>query len=85
LNGDARLSLENGHLVLRLGNPDFTGHLIHWNHNTFRVKLRDRFYDQAIQFYVTFDLDPTGKPMELRFDGMPARFTREAPAVTTEH
>jgi hypothetical protein len=84
LNGDARLSLENGHLVLRLGNPEFTGDLIHWNHNTFRVKLRYRFYDQAFEQYVTFDLDATGKPMVLRFYDLPARFTREALA-TTKH
>ena len=59
---------------MRLGNPDFTGDLIHWNHNTFRVKLRYRFYDEAFDQYVTFDLDATGKPMELRFYDLPARF-----------
>ncbi|MHB8404501.1 MAG: serine hydrolase [Gammaproteobacteria bacterium] len=85
LEGDARLSLENGHLVLRLGNPDFTGDLIHWNHNTFRVKLRYRFYDEAFDQYVTFDLDATGKPMELRFYDLPAHFMREAPPAATNH
>lgn len=85
LEGDARLSLENGHLVLRLGNPDFTGDLIHWNHNTFRVKLRYRFYDEAFDQYVTFDLDATGKPMELRFYDLPARFLREVPVAAANH
>ncbi len=85
LEGDARLSLENGHLVLRLGNPDFTGDLIHWNHNTFRVKLRYRFYDEAFDQYVTFNLDATGKPMELRFYDLPARFLREVPVAAANH
>ena len=76
LDGTARVSLENGHLVLRLGNPDFTGDLVHWNHNTFRVKLRYHFYDEAFQQYVSFDLDAQGQPMELRFYDLPARFTR---------
>lgn len=77
LNGDARVALENGHLVLRLGNPEFTGDLAHWNHNTFKVKLRYRFYDEAFEQYVTFDLDATGQPMDLRFFDLPARFMRE--------
>lgn len=83
LDGEARVSLENSHLVLRLGNPNFTGDLIHWNHNTFRVKLKYRFYDEAFDQYVTFDLDAAGQPMELRFYDLPARFAREATPTAT--
>jgi CubicO group peptidase (beta-lactamase class C family) len=82
LDGGVRISEINGHLVLGLGNPDFTGNLIHWNHNTFRVKLLYGFYDEAFDQYVTFDLDATGKPMELRFYDLPARFVREQMADT---
>ncbi|MGA9852422.1 MAG: serine hydrolase [Gammaproteobacteria bacterium] len=85
LDGTAQVSLENGHLVLRLGNPNFTGDLLHWNHNSFRVKLRYPFYNESFDQYVTFDLDTTGKPMELRFYDLPARFTRETPAIATNH
>ena len=76
LNGTVRVTLENGHLVLRSGNPDFIGDLVHWNHSTFRVKLRYRFYDEAFDQYVTFDLDAKGQPMELRYYDLPARFMR---------
>lgn len=85
LDGEVRLSMENRHLVLQLGNPKFTGDLLHWNHNTFKVKLRYRFYDEAFEQYLTFDLDATGKPMELRFYDLPARFLREVPSVANEH
>ncbi|MGH8322117.1 MAG: DUF3471 domain-containing protein, partial [Gammaproteobacteria bacterium] len=85
LDGTARVSLEGNHLVLRLGNPNFTGDLVHWNHNTFRVRLRYRFYDESFDQYVTFDLDTTGKPMELRFYDLPARFAREPTPIATKH
>jgi len=49
------------------------------------VKLHYRFYDEAFDQYVTFDLDATGKPMELRFYDLPARFTREAPSAASNH
>ncbi|MGH8398282.1 MAG: serine hydrolase, partial [Gammaproteobacteria bacterium] len=84
LDGTVRVSLEGGHLVLRLGNPNFTGDLIHWNHNTFRVELRYHFYDESFDQYVSFDLDATGKPMELRFYDLPARFMRTAPSAATK-
>ncbi len=84
LDGDVRISLENGQLVMRLGNPEFTGDLVHWNHNTFRVKLHYRFYDEAFEQYLTFDLDATGKPMELRFYDLPARFIRAVPSAVNK-
>lgn len=85
LDGDVRISLQGDHLVLRLGNPDFTADLIHWNNNTFRVKLRYSFYDEAFQLYVTFDLNAIGKPEALRFYGMPERFARKLPLPATKH
>ncbi|MDE2235246.1 MAG: serine hydrolase [Gammaproteobacteria bacterium] len=85
LDGKVRITLENGHLVMRLGNPDFTGDLTHWNHDTFHVRLRYRFYDQAFDQYLTFELDASGKPMELRFYGLPARFERVPPAPSGSH
>lgn len=82
LDGTVQVALENGHLVLRSGNPDLIGDLAHWNHNTFRVKLRYRFYDEAFDQYVTFDLDAKGQPFELRYYDLPARFLRAAASVS---
>ncbi len=53
-DGDARVSMDDGHLVLRLGNPNFTGDLEYWHGNTFRVTWRYHFYGTT---YVTFDVD----------------------------
>lgn len=83
LDGSVQISLANGHLQLQAGNPDLNGKLIHWNHNTFRVKLGYRFYDETFDQYVTFDLDASGKPMDLRYYDLPARFLRVTPAAAT--
>lgn len=64
LDGDARVSIDHGHLVLRLGNPDYTGDLEPWHGNTFRVTWRYRFYGYD---YVTFDVDALGHPTRLAF------------------
>ncbi|MGA9853257.1 MAG: serine hydrolase [Gammaproteobacteria bacterium] len=77
--GTAHVSVEQGHLVLRLGNPRFTGNLEPWHDNTFRVTWRDHYYDKN---YVTFDLDAYGKPDKLSFALMPLHYQRvENPAV----
>jgi len=78
-DGTARVTVEDGHLVLRLGNPDFTGDLQHWHDNTFRVTWRYRFYGTA---YVTFDLNALGQPERLSIARMPLHYERvtEAPA-----
>jgi hypothetical protein len=78
-DGAARVTVEDGHLVLRLGNPDFTGDLQHWHDNTFRVTWRYRFYGTA---YVTFDLNALGQPERLSIARMPLHYERvtEAPA-----
>lgn len=73
--GPATVILEGGHLVVRLGNPDFTGDLVHWHDNTFRVTWRDRLYGQN---YLTFELDAYGKPHDLVVAGMPLHYERVA-------
>lgn len=60
--GTARVTLEDGHLVLRLENPDFVGDLEYWNDDTFLVTYRYRFRGTA---YVTFATDVAGQPQTL--------------------
>jgi hypothetical protein len=62
LDGTARVALEHGHLVLRLGNPDFTGDLEPWHDNTFHVTWRYKFYGDD---YATFDVDALRHPSKL--------------------
>jgi hypothetical protein len=75
LDGEAHVALEHGRLVLRLGDPDFTGDLKPWHGNTFRVTWRHRFYGDD---YATFDLDALGKPAKLELVGMSVHFERAA-------
>ncbi|HJP99494.1 MAG TPA: serine hydrolase [Rhodanobacteraceae bacterium] len=76
LDGTARIALEHGHLVVRLGNPDFTGDLQHWHGNTFRVTWRYKFYGNS---YVTFDVNALDEPVRLTFAEMPLHFERTKP------
>lgn len=76
LDGTARVALEHGGLVVRLGNPDFTGELEPWHGNTFRVTWRYKFYGNG---YVTFDLNALNKPVRLAFAEMPLHFERTKP------
>ena len=77
--GTAHVTEENGHLVLQLGNPSFTGDLEPWHDNTFRVTWRDRYYGRN---YVTFDLDAYGQPDRLSFALLPMHYQRvEKPAA----
>ncbi|TAM94000.1 MAG: serine hydrolase [Rhodanobacteraceae bacterium] len=62
LDGEARVELVHGRMVLRLGNPDFTGDLEPWHGDTFRVTWRYKFYGDD---YATFDVDAMGKPAKL--------------------
>jgi CubicO group peptidase (beta-lactamase class C family) len=73
LDGEAHVALEHGHLVLRLGNPDFTGDLEPWHDNTFHVTWRYRFYGDA---YATFDVDALKQPSRLALAGMGLHFER---------
>lgn len=73
LDGDARVSIDHGHLVLRLGNPDYTGDLEPWHGNTFRVTWSYRFYGDD---YATFDVDALGKPAKLSLDDLSTHYER---------
>ncbi|MEO6394151.1 MAG: serine hydrolase [Pyrinomonadaceae bacterium] len=70
LYGDAKISLENGHLVLSLvSSPNFAGDLEHWQYDTYRVKWRDSVvYPFAQKGWVTFTLDKDGKTDQLKID-----------------
>ena len=78
--GTARIAQEDGHLVLRLGNPMFVGDLDDWNGNTFRARWRYRFYDEA---YVTFDVDALGNPTRLSIAGLATHYERAPPSGST--
>ena len=81
--GTANVTEAQGHLVLQLGNPDFTGDLEPWHDNTFRVTWHDRYYSRN---YVTFDLNAYGKPERLGFALIPLHYQRvEQPAVAASH
>jgi CubicO group peptidase (beta-lactamase class C family) len=55
--GDVSITLENGHLVMRmLHTPALTGDLEHWQHDTFVARWRDR--ELRADAYVTFALNP---------------------------
>ena len=71
--GTAKVSRKSGHLVLRLGNPRFTGDLEPCHDNTFRVAWRYRFYGKA---YVTFNSDAFGKAVKLSFARQPNHYER---------
>jgi CubicO group peptidase (beta-lactamase class C family) len=77
-DGTARVTLERGQLVLRLGNPDFTGTLTPWHGNTFRVAWQHRFYGND---YVTFDVDALRRPVRLTLADLQLHFKRAQPAA----
>ena len=57
--GDVALALENGTLVIRFSRtPGLVGDLVHWQHDTFIARWRDR--ELRADAYVTFALDPAG-------------------------
>ncbi len=56
--GDATISVENGHLVLRFSrSAAFVGELEHWQYDTFRARWRTRNIPDA---FVDFALHPDG-------------------------
>ena len=73
LDGDARVALEHGRLVLRLGNPDFVGDLEPWHDNTFHVTWRYKFYGDD---YATFDVDALRHPAKLTLMEMGLHYER---------
>jgi CubicO group peptidase (beta-lactamase class C family) len=57
--GDVTLALEAGKLVMRFGHtPQLVGDLVHWQHDTFLVRWRDR--ELRADAYATFSLNPDG-------------------------
>ena len=76
-HGTAEVVQEGGHLVVRLGDPDFTGDLEPWHDDTFRVTWRYKFYGRD---YLTFGLDAYGKPKSLSFAELPLSFEKTGDA-----
>lgn len=67
--GDAKVSEENGRLVVRLvPSPNYVGDLEHWHFDTFRIKWRDSVVYPYPRGWVTFQLDPQGKVSEMKID-----------------
>src|SRR5215813_426467 len=71
--GDARVSLQNGKLVL--ATPNFTGELAHWNYDTFQVTWRERSTGKTL---VTFTLNAKGKVDEMKLPELQESFKRAA-------
>jgi hypothetical protein len=67
--GDAKITEENGKLVLRLvPTPNFVGDLEHWQYDTFRVKWRPSIVYPFPKGFVTFTLDAHGQVDEMKID-----------------
>jgi CubicO group peptidase (beta-lactamase class C family) len=57
--GDVVIAIEAGKLVMRFGHtPQLVGDLVHWQHDTFLVRWRDR--ELRADAYATFSLNPDG-------------------------
>jgi CubicO group peptidase (beta-lactamase class C family) len=57
--GDITIAQENGKLVMRFSHtPSLVGDLVHWQHDTFVARWRDR--ELRADAYVTFALNPDG-------------------------
>jgi hypothetical protein len=77
--GDAKVTQENGKLVLRT--PSFVGDLEHWHYDTFRVTWRDRTLGKAL---VNFTLNEEGKVDSMGVKELQLSFKRapeETPAA----
>jgi CubicO group peptidase (beta-lactamase class C family) len=67
--GEAKITNENGKLVLRLvPAPNFVGDLEHWQYDTFRVKWRDSVSYPFPKGFVTFILNARGQVDEMKID-----------------
>jgi hypothetical protein len=57
--GDITIAAENGGLVIRFTRtPSLVGDLVHWQHDTFLARWRDR--ELRADAYITFALKPDG-------------------------
>lgn len=82
LYGTARVSLENGHLVLGLA-PKLVGDLEHWHYDTFKVLWRDHRDGTNL---VTFTLDSDGQVELMKTDvGGPAEEQPQMKRVQGAH
>jgi CubicO group peptidase (beta-lactamase class C family) len=67
--GDAKVTEENGRLVVRLvPSPAYVGDLEHWHFDTFRIKWRESVVYPYPRGWVTFNLDAQGKVSEMKID-----------------
>ncbi|HEX8338113.1 MAG TPA: serine hydrolase, partial [Pyrinomonadaceae bacterium] len=67
--GDARVTQEQGRLVVRLApSPAYVGDLEHWHFDTFRIKWRESVVYPYPRGWVTFHLDTQGKVSEMKID-----------------
>lgn len=67
--GEARVTEENGKLVLRfVPSPNFVGDLEHWHHDTFRVRWRDTVSYPFPRGWLTFILNHNGQVDEMKLD-----------------
>lgn len=67
--GDAKVTEENGKLVLRLvPAPNFVGDLEHWQYDTFRVKWRPTIVYPFPKGFITFTLNAQGQVDEMKLD-----------------
>jgi len=63
--GDVRVSAEKGGLAIRFTRtPSLVGDLVHWQHDTFLARWRDRTL--RADAFATFWLNPDGKVHQLR-------------------
>jgi hypothetical protein len=57
--GDITIAVEDGGLVIRFTrSPSLVGDLMHWQHDTFLARWRDR--ELRADAYITFALEPDG-------------------------
>jgi hypothetical protein len=69
LGGDVRIAVENGVLMLHY-HPGFVAKLEPWQYNSFRIDWQNASVLMSPSSFVTFTLDQTGRPIELRADGL---------------
>jgi CubicO group peptidase (beta-lactamase class C family) len=65
--GDVRVDQEPTGLVIRFSRtPVLVGDLVHWQHDTFLVRWRDR--ELRADAFITFELGPSGRVREARME-----------------
>lgn len=83
VHGQVAVAAENGGLVLRWG-PRQVADLEHWHYDTFRAAWRDPgFLSIFGNSFMTFTLDPQGRPGKLEIQGV-GEFRREPEPMQAE-